>query len=79
MEVLALVGSPRKGGNTDILTDEFLRGASEAGAQVQEAHLGGVCVSAGERGAAARMPQVLRKARELDRRCMAEMRAQGHR
>ncbi len=39
MLVLALVGSPRKGGNTDILTDEFLRGAQEAGAQVEKVYL----------------------------------------
>lgn len=30
MKVLALCGSPRKGGNSDILTDEVLRGAADA-------------------------------------------------
>jgi len=31
---LALFGSPRKGGNTDILLEEFLHGCTEAGAEV---------------------------------------------
>ncbi|MBW1709871.1 MAG: flavodoxin family protein [Deltaproteobacteria bacterium] len=35
VEVLALAFSPRKGGNSDILLDEFLRGAREAGAEVK--------------------------------------------
>ena len=34
MNVIALLGSPRKGGNTDILADAVLEGAREAGAQV---------------------------------------------
>ena len=29
--ILILSGSPRKGGNSDILCDEFMRGAQEAG------------------------------------------------
>lgn len=32
--VLILSGSPRKGGNSDLLCDEFMRGAREAGNQV---------------------------------------------
>jgi multimeric flavodoxin WrbA len=36
MKVIALVGSPRKGGNTDLLTDEFLRGARDAGAEAEK-------------------------------------------
>jgi len=32
MNALALIGSPRKGGNTDVLADAFLEGAAEAGA-----------------------------------------------
>jgi multimeric flavodoxin WrbA len=32
MSVLGLYGSPRKGGNTDILLDEFLRGCEKKGA-----------------------------------------------
>jgi NAD(P)H-dependent FMN reductase len=33
---LGIVGSPRYGGNTEILVDEVLRGAQEAGAQVEK-------------------------------------------
>jgi multimeric flavodoxin WrbA len=36
MKVLGFVGSPRKKGNTDILADTFLGGASESGAQVKK-------------------------------------------
>lgn len=35
-KVLILSGSPRKGGNSDILCDEFLRGAQEAGHEVEK-------------------------------------------
>ncbi len=35
-KVLILSGSPRKGGNSDLLCDEFLRGASEAGNSVEK-------------------------------------------
>ena len=35
-KVLILSGSPRKGGNSDILCDEFLRGAREAGNTVEK-------------------------------------------
>ena len=31
MKVLAISGSPRKSGNSDVLCDEFLKGAAEAG------------------------------------------------
>lgn len=34
--VLILSGSPRKGGNSDILCDEFARGATEAGHRVEK-------------------------------------------
>ncbi len=34
--VLILSGSPRKGGNSDLLCDEFMNGALEAGHQVEE-------------------------------------------
>ena len=36
MKVLGIVGSPRRGGNTEILVDEVLRGAAEAGAQTDK-------------------------------------------
>lgn len=35
-KVLILSGSPRKGGNSDLLCDEFLRGAQESGNEVQK-------------------------------------------
>ena len=35
-KVLILSGSPRKGGNSDLLCDEFMRGAVEAGHQVEK-------------------------------------------
>ena len=34
--VLGIVGSPRRGGNTEILVDEVLTGAAEAGAAVEK-------------------------------------------
>lgn len=34
--VLILSGSPRKGGNSDLLCDEFMRGAKEAGNEVEK-------------------------------------------
>ena len=38
-KVLILSGSPRKGGNSDLLCDEFLRGAQESGHQVEKIFL----------------------------------------
>ena len=38
-KVLILSGSPRKGGNSDVLCDEFLRGAQESGNQVEKVFL----------------------------------------
>ncbi|MBS6846801.1 MAG: flavodoxin family protein [Firmicutes bacterium] len=35
-KVLVLSGSPRKGGNSDILCDEFMRGAQDAGHTVEK-------------------------------------------
>lgn len=35
-KVLILSGSPRKGGNSDLLCDEFMRGAQEAGNAVEK-------------------------------------------
>ncbi len=44
MRVLALVGSPRKRGNTDIMADEVLRGARAAGAETAKIMLDDYCV-----------------------------------
>ncbi len=38
-KVLILSGSPRKGGNSDLLCDEFLKGAQEHGNQVEKIFL----------------------------------------
>jgi multimeric flavodoxin WrbA len=38
--ILAIVGSPRQGGNTDLLVDEALKGAAEQGAQIEKVFLG---------------------------------------
>lgn len=38
-KVLILSGSPRKGGNSDLLCDEFLRGAQESGNQAEKIFL----------------------------------------
>lgn len=38
--VLIISGSPRKGGNTDLLCDAFARGAEEAGGKVEKIFLG---------------------------------------
>ncbi len=39
MRILALLGSPRKGGNSDILADEVLNGAKQAGASTEKIYL----------------------------------------
>ena len=39
MKVLAVTGSPRKGGNTDTLVAELLCGAQSAGAEVEQVNL----------------------------------------
>lgn len=36
IRVLGIVGSPRRGGNTELLVDEVLAGAKEAGAEVHK-------------------------------------------
>ncbi|RPJ19283.1 MAG: flavodoxin family protein, partial [Planctomycetaceae bacterium] len=40
MKILAVVGSPRKGGNTDILLSKIAEGARAAGAEVETVPLG---------------------------------------
>jgi len=44
MKVLAVVGSPRKGGNTDILLSKMADGARTAGAEVEILHLGDLTI-----------------------------------
>jgi multimeric flavodoxin WrbA len=39
LTVVGLAGSPRRGGNTEILLDRFLAGAAECGAQVEKIEL----------------------------------------
>ncbi len=41
-KILAVVGSPRKGGNTDILVQKVVEGAASKGAQVDALRLGGL-------------------------------------
>ena len=39
-KVLILSGSPRKGGNSDILCDKFMRGTKESGNEVEKMRIG---------------------------------------
>ncbi len=39
MRILALIGSPRLGGNTDTIVDEILKGCTEKGHAVEKVHL----------------------------------------
>jgi len=39
MKVLGIYGSPRPGGNSDLLLDEALRGAEDAGAEVERVYV----------------------------------------
>jgi multimeric flavodoxin WrbA len=39
MQVLGIIGSPRIGGNTDVLVNEVLKGAEEAGASIENIYL----------------------------------------
>lgn len=39
-KIVVLAGSPRKGGNSDLLCDQFIRGATEAGNQVEKIFVG---------------------------------------
>jgi multimeric flavodoxin WrbA len=45
MRVLGIHGSPRRGGNTELLLQEFLRGCREAGAEVEEVFLRNLKIS----------------------------------
>ena len=44
MKAIALLGSPRKRGNSDLLADEVLRGAREAGADTDKVYLDDVTI-----------------------------------
>jgi multimeric flavodoxin WrbA len=44
--VLGIVGSPRRGGNTESLVDEVLRGAQEAGAAIEKVILSELTIAA---------------------------------
>jgi len=39
MKMLALIGSPRKGGNSDILASEVLKGAEQTGTEIEKVYL----------------------------------------
>ena len=45
MKVLGIYGSPRKGGNSDLLLDEALRGAAEAGSEVSSIYARDLSIS----------------------------------
>ncbi len=45
MKALGIHGSPRRGGNTELLLQEFLRGCREAGAEVEEVFLRNLKIS----------------------------------
>ena len=45
MKVLAVSASPRKGGNSDVLCDQLLKGASESGNEVEKINLSGLKIS----------------------------------
>ncbi|MGY5861426.1 MAG: flavodoxin family protein [Candidatus Thorarchaeota archaeon] len=45
MRVLGIVGSPRRGGNTEILVDEILAGAAESGADTEKVILNELNIS----------------------------------
>ena len=45
MKVLAVCASPRKGGNSDVLCDQFLKGAADNGSVVKKINLAGRNIS----------------------------------
>ena len=45
MNVLGIFGSPRRGGNTDLLLEEALRGAEKEGAKVERLYLSDSTIS----------------------------------
>ena len=45
MKVLAVSTSPRKDGNSDVLCDQLLKGASESGNEVEKINLSDLTIS----------------------------------
>ncbi|TET62563.1 flavodoxin family protein, partial [Candidatus Aerophobetes bacterium] len=45
MKVLGLFGSPRRGGNTDLLLEEMLKGAESRGAKIERIFLSDLDIS----------------------------------
>ena len=76
LRMLGIVGSPRRGGNTDILVEETLRGAREAGAVTEKVFLPELrigacracqsCLSAGKCVQQDDMPALLEKMERSD-------------
>jgi multimeric flavodoxin WrbA len=56
VKALGIVGSPRRGGNTDALVDEVLHGAAKAGASTSKKRLAGLAIG-GCRGCGACIPK----------------------
>ena len=81
MKITAIYGSPRAGGNTDLLLAEFVRGAREAGAEVTEIALRnyhfspciecGACNETGECVLKDDMDMIYAALRESDILCLA--------
>ncbi len=77
MKVLGIAGSPRRGGNTDLLLDEVLRGAASTGARTRVIYLGKLkiapcqhcdaCLSTGTCAINDDMAQVYGELEEADR------------
>ena len=75
-KVLILSGSPRKGGNSDLLCDEFMRGAAEAGHEVEKIRVAekkvgycSACYACRESGACVKkddMAEILQKMIDAD-------------
>ena len=81
MKVLGISGSPRRGGNTDLLLDEVMRGAASKGAEVKTIVLNSLkiapcqhcdaCLEAGNCRVMDDMQMVYRELEEADRIVLA--------
>lgn len=76
-KVLILSGSPRKGGNSDVLCDEFMRGAQDAGNEVEKIFIADknisfcrACYACKKRGGGCviddDMPAIIKKMQDAD-------------